>query len=401
MALIKLLIVFVIIIVILKLKKPLYLAMAAAIVSTIILYALPVGTSLKTLLQATIAKDTIEVVVVLYIITYLQRILERRSLLVRAQRSLNGIFNNRRINASLAPILIGLLPSAAAANLCGEIVDEATKEYYTPRQKAFVTSYFRHIPESFLPTYTTIILGCEWAGVSMSAFILSMVPMVAVMYFLGWLFYLRKLPRETDEALSGGKLHYVLELFRSLWCLFLIILLILVLDMNIVLAIAIGIVLALLVYRFSWREIWDMIPQSFEPNMLLNTYLAMLFKYILTATGVLEALPDYFAVLPIPTWLTFALLVFFASLVGGGTAILAISIPLAFSTIPNAGVPLLMLILSYEYAAMQVAPTHVCLSIVSDHFKISLEELIKESIPVVACFCVAVAGYYMLLTLFA
>ena len=72
-----------------------------------------------------------------------------------------------------------------------------------------------------------------------------------------------------------------------------------------------------------------MVPSAFEPNMLLNTYLAMLFKYILTATGVLEALPGYFAVLPIPTWLTFALLVFFASLVGGGTAILAISIPLA------------------------------------------------------------------------
>lgn len=400
MALVKLLIVFALIVVILKFKLPLYAAMGAAIVSTIVLYQLPFVGSLETLLHATIAKDTIEVVVVLYIITYLQRMLERRSLLVRAQRSLSGIFNNRRINASLAPILIGLLPSGAAANLCGDIVDEATQDYYTPQQKSFVTSFFRHIPESFLPTYTTIILGCEWAGISMSSFILSMIPMVAAMYFLGWLFYLRKLPRETGENMEGGRLHYVLELFKSLWSLFLIILLILVLDMNIVVALAIGITLALIVYRFSWKEIREMVPSAFEPNMLLNTYLAMLFKYILTATGVLEALPGYFAVLPIPTWLTFALLVFFASLVGGGTAILAISIPLAFSTIPGAGVPLLMLILSYEYAAMQVSPTHVCLSIVCDHFKISLGELIKESIPVVACFCVIAAGYYMVLTLF-
>ena len=329
MEVIKLLIVFAIIVLALKFKLKLFAAMLMAIAASILMWKIPLATCGELLWKATKSWDNITVLLVLYIITFLQRLLERRQQLKAAQMDLNGIFNNRRINATVAPIFIGLLPSAAAAIICGDIVSDACRDDLTTDEKAFVTSYFRHIPESFLPTYTTIILGCEWAGISMSSFILSMIPMVAAMYFLGWLFYLRKLPRETGENMEGGRLHYVLELFKSLWSLFLIILLILVLDMNIVVALAIGIALALIVYRFSWKEIREMVPSAFEPNMLLNTYLAMLFKYILTATGVLEALPGYFAVLPIPTWLTFALLVFFASLVGGGTAILAISIPLA------------------------------------------------------------------------
>ena len=60
MALVKLLIVFALIVVILKFKLPLYAAMGAAIVSTIVLYQLPFVGSLETLLHATIAKDTIE-----------------------------------------------------------------------------------------------------------------------------------------------------------------------------------------------------------------------------------------------------------------------------------------------------------------------------------------------------
>ena len=55
--------------------------------------------------------------------------------------------------------------------------------------KTFVASYFRHIPESFLPTYSSIILACQLTGVQMGAFVLGMVPMVACLMLLGYLFY--------------------------------------------------------------------------------------------------------------------------------------------------------------------------------------------------------------------
>ena len=63
--------------------------------------------------------DTISVIVITYLITFLQRMMEQKGDLLLAQRSLSGIFNSRRVNASVAPIFIGLLPSPAAAFIAG------------------------------------------------------------------------------------------------------------------------------------------------------------------------------------------------------------------------------------------------------------------------------------------
>ncbi len=74
--------------------------------------------------------------------------LEARSQIKLAGQDLDGLFHNRRVNAAGASMFIGLLPSAAAMLLCGNIVKEATEGYLKPREQAFVTSWFRHIPES-------------------------------------------------------------------------------------------------------------------------------------------------------------------------------------------------------------------------------------------------------------
>lgn len=49
-------------------------------------------------------------------------------------------------------------------------------DYLSTPEKAAVTSYFRHISESFLPTYTTIFIavGLTNGAVSVSSFVLAM-----------------------------------------------------------------------------------------------------------------------------------------------------------------------------------------------------------------------------------
>lgn len=65
----------------------------------------------------------------------LQRLLEDRNQLKMAQINLYRIFNNRRINATIAPILIGLLPSAAVVTICGDIVTEASRNSLNEDEK--------------------------------------------------------------------------------------------------------------------------------------------------------------------------------------------------------------------------------------------------------------------------
>lgn len=395
---IKLVIVFAIIVLALKFKLKLFVSMLLAIVASILLWQIPLGTCGELLWTATKDWDNITVLLVLYIITFLQRLLELRQQLKAAQLDLNGIFNNRRINATVAPIFIGLLPSAAAAIICGDIVSDACRDDLTTDEKAFVTSYFRHIPESFLPTYTSVIIMSNLCGVGVGSFVVGMIPLVVVMYALGWIFYVRKVPKETGEEPSRNKWKNALDLVKHLWSLIAIIVLILAFNVPVWIAILVITVLCWFVYGFKVKELPEIAKSAFEPVLIVNSYLILVFKEFLTHTGVITALPEFFAQLPIPAFLIFALIFFFGSIVSGSTAIIALCTAPAFAAIPGSGMPLMVLLMSFTYAAMQISPTHVCLTVVADYYHTTLGGIVKKTIPVICSFCVITILYYLILT---
>lgn len=397
---VKLVVVFLVIVLAIKFKRPLWLAIAISIVAAALLFQIPVLTFGTLLLKGVASWETISVVLILYFITFLQRLLERRSQLRLAQQDLNGIFNNRRINASLAPIFIGLLPSAAAAIICGDIVSESCGDDLDTNEKAFVTSYFRHIPESFLPTYSSVIIMSRLCGVPIASFIIGMIPLEIVLYSLGYFFYLRKVPRETGEPPSENKLKDLLNLVKHLWSLILIIVLILAFKVDTLIAISVVTAASFFVYRFKVREIPELLKSAFEVKLIVSTVLIMVFKQIITHTGVIELLPGAFSALPIPTFLIFALIFFFGTVVSGSTAIIAICTTMAFTAIPGSGMPLMVLLMSFSYAAMQISPTHVCLAVITEYFQTDLSGIIKKTIPVISSFCVITVLYYLLLTVF-
>ena len=399
MDIIKLLIVFAVLIIALKCKLKLFMAMLAAIVASILLWQIKPIDCLSLLWSATWNWNNFTVLLVLYVITFLQRLLERRSQLKKAQLDLNGIFNNRRVNATLAPIFIGLLPSAAAAIICGDIVSEACGDDLETDEKAFVTSYFRHIPESFLPTYSSVIIMSSLCGVGVGSFVVGMVPLVAVLYILGYLFYVRKIPKATGTPPSDNKWRDALNLAKHLWSLIAIIGLILLFNVPVWISILIITVLCWFVYRFPAQEFPEIAKSAFEPVLIVNSYLILVFKEFLTFTGVITALPALFSTLPIPAFLIFALIFFFGTVVSGSTAIIALCTTMAFAAVPGGGMPLMVLLMSFSYAAMQVSPTHVCLTVVADYYQTSLGGIIKKTIPVLLCFCPIAIVYYLLLSI--
>ena len=174
-------VVFAVIIVLLAIGRPLYQAIAGGMVVTAVLFHIPV-TIIGTKIVSVITNwSSLSVLLSLYLITFLQKILESRSQIRLAQQDLNGIFHNRRINTAGAAFFIGLLPSAASMILCADIVKDATEGYLDPKEQAFTASWFRHIPESVLPTYTAVLLMSNLSGVEISEFIVYMiVPVIAL-----------------------------------------------------------------------------------------------------------------------------------------------------------------------------------------------------------------------------
>ena len=91
----------------------------------------------------------------------------------------------------------------------------------------------------------------------------------------------------------------------------------------------------------------------------------------------------------------FVLICFFGSIVAGSLTMTTTMVPVAFAAIPNSGLPLLCLLMCSVYAAMQVSPTHVCLTLSCEHFNVSLGALIKRTIPIVVTFLFVAVLYYL------
>lgn len=397
MDIVKLVIIFTGIVFFIKLKKPLYISILAGAIISVILYRIPIATSLQLAVKSCTSRDTISLVLAFYTITYVQRMMEKRGHLLLAEKSLDNIFNSRRINAMIAPFVIGLLPSAGAVLIAAPIVQNASGDYLTREEQTFVTSYYRHISEAFLPTYSSILLALDLSGVDMTRFVVGMLPMVAILFVLGYIFYVRKIPKSTEISHSKNKKEDIVNLVISLWPIAVTITIILTMKIPVYMAVVPVIIVSAILNRFSVDELIPMIKTAFETKLIVSTVMIMVFKELLTFTGVIGRLPEYFEKLPIHPAIIFSLIFVIGTLVAGSQAIIALALPLAFATIPNGGLALMILLMCMTYIAMQVSPTHICLAIVTEAFDVSFIELVKKTFPILVIFTVITAIYSYLL----
>lgn len=401
MDLVKLLVIFGIMIAIIWMKKPLSVAVAAATVGTILLYRLSAAATAQAVLAGALGRGTLETLLVFYVVTFLQRMLEKRENLRDSRTALNGIFNNNRVNASVAPFLLGMLPAASAVLICGPIVRDSVGDALDRPEQASLTSYFRHVSESFLPTHAGVFIALSLSGgkVAASSFILAMLPMVAAQFLAGRLVYLRRIPKDTGMVPDRPKRYYVGFLVRSIWSIVLAILLVLAFRLPVAAAVLVCVVLNFFVNRFSFREILPLFRTAFETRLMVSTWLVMIFKEVLAATGVIRALPAFFEGLPIPGFLTFALIFFFGTVVAGSQAINVLCIPMAMAAVGDGpGLALFVLVMCMSYVAMQISPVHICLTLCAEDFRVSLGSMVRKTLPLVAIFSVIAFAYYAILS---
>ena len=188
----------------------------------------------------------------------------------------------------------------------------------------------------------------------------------------------------------------LLHLFQHLWSLFLILALILLFQCSVVVAVLLVIAIAALIYRFDLRELSSIVCSAFEIKLLLNTFLVLVLKEVITYTGALASLPALLNTLPIPLVLVFVLLFFIGGIISGTSGIIAMGTPLAFAAM-DGGVALMVLLMCISHAASLVSPTHVCLVVAAEYFQISLGDLIRKTLRPALLFCILMILYYQLL----
>ena len=375
--------------------RQLYEAVFYALILITFLYRFSISDVLKYVITATTNWSTISILLAFYFIAFLQRILESRRQLELAQKNLDGIFHNRRINTAGASIFIGFLPAAAAMGLCSQIVKDATDGYLQKEEQAFVTSWIRHIPESIIPTYSGILLILGISKLETSSYIAGMLIPVIFLMLIGYFAGLNKIPKDPGTPKSKNKFQDIINLLKHLWSLLLIVLLIFAFQMEVCWSVLIAIIGCIFVYRIKWTEMKPFFKAAFEARLLLITYAVLVLKEFIAHTGALEVLPEIIQKLPLPAYLIFAILFFLITAISGSTSAIAIGAPLAFAALP-VNTPLVVYLMCVTHAASQMGLTHTCVMVAAEYYGITFGELIRKTIPYSLLFCVLATIYYNL-----
>ena len=397
MALIKVLIIFVVILALLNKRLPLYLAMIFGSLLMIVMFRLPLATAGQTALHTLTGWDVWSVNLAMYVISVLVYELDLRHRFKDAQRAMNGLMRDPRLNTSLACMFIGLMQGPATVTICGGMVDTMAGDHLKNDEKAAVATYLRHISEAMVPTFTGVIVACSISGISISSFFVWMIPMALLTLLAIYLVYLRRVPRTVGET-GRSKKECVRLLLRSLWSLLLAIAVIIVFSLPTWAVVAVIAAVNALVEKFSAQEVRDALVKGFDLKSLLGITMTYVFKDLLVLSGVIDVLPTYFEHLPIPVFLVLVILYAFGTLVAGSSAAAAAFIPLAYTMIPNGGAFLLALLMSVSFASSQLSPTHICTAIISDYFGVTFFATVKKLLPLFLLTVLIACGYYMLLT---
>ena len=320
--------------------------------------------------------------------------LEKKGRLENARKSFHCLLRNRRMNTIVSPAIMGLLPSAAVMTICADMVDKSCEDYLDARDKTFVACYYRHIPEMFLPTFPAVLLGLTLSGQNAGMFVICMIPMVIAACAIVNVTHLRKLPKTMPPlAQTADKKAEILSLLRNLWTLIAVLLIIILFNLSVCVAAPLVIAANYVRDRFRLRDLPELLLRSAEPVLLGNMYLIMLFKGILSYTGVIGLLPSFFAQFPISLTMSFGLLFFAGTVISGSQAIIALCMPMAFLAFPDGGIPFLVMLMSIAWAAMQISPTHVCSFVAADYFGTTLGDIVVRALAPVVAFSVIAYGY--------
>ncbi|WP_282705997.1 DUF401 family protein [Desulfatibacillum aliphaticivorans] len=137
---------------------------------------------------------TILLAAVVSLILILSHLMESTGQMKRLVSSFEGISNNVRINLTVFPALIGLLPMPGGAVFSAPMVEAMSKEHdISQADKALINYWFRHIWEYCWPLYPGVILAVSLSGLSLSEYFLAMGPMTLLAVAAGYLIILSPL----------------------------------------------------------------------------------------------------------------------------------------------------------------------------------------------------------------
>lgn len=347
-----------------------------------------------------IDRQTLTLLVVVASALALSRLMEVKGLLTSLAATMERL--GPRLAMHLVPATIGLVPMPAGALVSATALrDLAGRIGLTPERVTFINYWFRHIWESSLPVYPSIIATSIILSVQLSSVTLSLLPMTALVIALGTVSSYRMLKRskrnQTEQRTSKRSIVY--NLMRASWPILLIVALVLA-GVDAVIAFPLAFVLLACQQRAKWPELKTALQYGADLRILFLLYAVMLFKATIEGAGAAYTLFSDMQYIGLPTPVLLAFLPFLTGFATGiSMGFVGISLPLLVPFIAlGSQVSSYALILAYVsgYVGVLLSPLHLCLILSTEYFKASLARVYRLILPLLlAIEAVAVLMYYI------
>lgn len=372
---IKLICVVILIIVLLRVKIDLGIVMFLSSLFLGFLFHLRPEQFLRIVYSTITDPNTIQLILIISLVYVLSSILKKIKSLDGITSSLQKIIGDYRFILFLISSFLGLIPMPAGAMFSAPMLKEVgEKNEMSPEEIMFANYWFRHVWEFIWPLIPGVILYASVINVELRDIMIIQFPLSIIAIFVGFFWMFNKLPRKMNDRMNYKDLNLqLLFFFKSVWPVLFIIFMVIFLKLNFMIALSITIVLLLFIYRFSLKQVKEIILNDISLKVLLMIVGIMLFKQILESTNSMNQIPQFFALMGINVWvILFSIPFLIGFLTGITVGFIGISFPILMPFFYQ-GSALNMDMVMFAYIAgfsgMMSSPIHLCFNTTLQYFK--------------------------------
>jgi integral membrane protein (TIGR00529 family) len=353
------------------------------------------GRTLAVVGRACAQRDTLELALVVALITVLSRTMRDHGLLDRTVESLAELLGSVRLTIAAVPGLVGCLPVIGGAIVSCPMVDSlGDKLDLSPQLKSAANLVFRHSWFFVFPFMPAMVVAAKLAEVDMWRLIRMQIPITALGLLFAYWYLFRGIPREPARTaarhrapalrlflLNGGPLLFGLILGVGLPVPGLGHPLRVPLHVALGLAIAFALFVARKHPAFSLAVLY----RGIDWKLVLTMFGLMSFKAVIKSLSVVPLMVRDLVAVGIPIVALYLVIPFLVGFVTANhSSTVAVAFPLLLPLLPPGDVrlPYVMLAFVSSYLAYFASPLHLCQILTLQYFKTTAGRVFPLVLPV-------------------
>ncbi|MFH1502226.1 MAG: DUF401 family protein [Candidatus Eisenbacteria bacterium] len=372
-----------IIVVLVRFKVDLGVSMLAGAASLALIAGMPVTWTLAELGRSAIERDTLMLLGRIVTIIALGALAGKIGYLDRFVLGLRTFVSDNRVVVALIPAFGGLLPMPGGAMLTAPMVESATKEgRVTPEQKVFISYWFRHVWEYIWPLYPGVVVVASLIDKRVGEIFIANWTATVAAIVGGFLLVLWRadVGRNDPSTRTGSFVDLVVGVLPFA----VVIVGVLVFRFELILVVLAVVALMAIVGRVRLKDLGLSFRRGVSFQIVALVLGVAAYKYMLTAAGIIEAVPPFFLRLHMPELVVIAAVPLIVGLITGVTlAFIAVSFPLLMPLLggdaPN--MELVMLAFVSGFVGCLLSPVHLCLVLTREYFGANFVGIYRLLVP--------------------